>query len=100
MARRRRKQNKKSMAGFWVLESIVVIGFAALFFNAQAVRQAAMEDVPAEQITMAEQQDQSQSDRTHVSTSVQVDSVDANGDWQNHRPRFSQVVGEIWDGGF
>lgn len=85
MARKKRRK-KKGMAGFWVLESIVVIAFAGLLMNARTIREATAEsaDEQNDQVSMVD---------------PQVEDIDSAG-WENHRPRFSQVIGDLFNGGF
>lgn len=90
MARRKRKK-KQSMVGFWILEAIVVIAFAAVFFNAQSIRDEAMES----------QQEAKQYDVVASSQLVVTNEGNhRNEGWQQHRPRFSTVFGELWESGF
>lgn len=89
MARKKNRRKKKSNAGFWLLEGIVVLGFAALFFNAQAIRQAAMEtDETCQQSNAA------------ADCPSGLSQYDQGDGWETHRPRFSTVVGELWKSGF
>ena len=85
MARSKRRRKQKSPVGFWMLEAIGVLAFAFVLMNAQAAREA--------------DANQEKSEPNQVSM-VQHDGTAELGGWENHRPRFSQVVGDIWNGGF
>ena len=80
---RKRKKNKRQGAlGLLALELVGVAAFAATLTFAQGQRDASV-------------------DASQFSTSSRPANVgQANGDWHSHDPRFTQVIGDLWEAGF
>ena len=80
---RKRKKNKKQGAlGLLALELVGVAAFAATLTFAQGQRDSSV--------------DASQFSNSSVSANV----AGASGDWHSHDPRFTQVIGDLWEAGF
>ena len=82
--RRRKKNKKRGALGILSLELIGVAAFAALLTVAQGQRATAVDASQA-------------SDRPIQSNNVAIEST---GDWHSHDPRFTQVMGQIWEAAF
>lgn len=81
----RKKRRRQNPLGLLLLEAIGITGFCILLLWARAQRE--------DGATWS-----SGGPNPHHLTAAQ-ESLAASG-WQTHRPRFSQVVGDIWQGGF
>ena len=80
--RTRKKSKKQGALGLLALELIGVAAFAATLTFAQGQR-----DISA---------DASQFSNSSMSANV----AEASGDWHSHDPRFTQVIGDLWEAGF
>ncbi len=81
-SRKRKKSKKRGAVGLLALELIGVAAFAALLTFAQGQREASV-------------------DASQISNSVVPANVAGNtGDWHSHDPRFTQVIGDLWEAGF
>jgi hypothetical protein len=78
--RRNRNKKRNGAIGLLFLELIGVVAFAALLMLARSGR-----DVPSEDNT----------DAVAITANFQSSTA-----WEKHRPRFSQVVGDLWEAGF
>ena len=82
--RGRKKSTKRGALGLLALELIGVAAFAAVLTVAQSQRDAATN---ASQIL----------NRPAPASRVAVENT---GDWHSHDPRFTQVIGELWEAAF
>ena len=80
--RTRKKSKKQGAVGLLALELVGVAVFAATLTFAQGQRNASA--------------DASQFPNSSMSANV----VEANSNWHSHDPRFTQVIGELWEAGF
>jgi len=82
--RKRKKSTKRGALGLLSLELIGVAAFAALLTVAQGQRDAAA--------------DASQNPNRSAQTSGTTDEY--TGDHSSHDPRFTQVIGDLWEAAF
>jgi hypothetical protein len=96
MSAKRRKKNRSGAAGLLFLELIGVLAFAFLITTARGERQAAAGHNAAQPTAMNMTSNSTFGKNQLGNSSVQAESTG----WSQHRPQFSEVMGNIWEAGF